>query len=555
SNLQTLLVKDNKLDELPESIGNLLSLKVFRLDNNQVKKIPESIGNLKNLNAINFTGNPLESLPNSICNLDKVFGLDLSKNNITSLPQSFALMKGLERLNIQDCKITNLPENFGELRKLVYLDIRGTPLESLPDSIGQLINIWHLRVTNGKLKKLPASIGKLEKLKELNLEGNEIESLPIEMGDLKSLEKLTLDKNKLTNLPSELCNLSTLKTLDISDNFLVSLPDYFDRMTSLSGLSANRNNLTSIPSSLGSCESLRSISFTENQIETLPDSIGSSNIRTISLKSNKFKTLPYMLWPLETLENFDIEDNPLSEEEKQIIKRDMDTLRDYLKQRASMAIFISHAVVDYEPYKLAALGEYLENKPEVYDVLLCEQDLSGNIDDFMDQNVPISDVVFFLGTNKSVFNSVDCVHELELSRKYCVPVLPMKGTDVSWQDITTTGLSQHPGIEYNPQEFERLCEQIYEYVKKLYVEQRIFKIKKVEEKETTIMVPTEIDWDTFINMLEEILDSDRIRQFHSSRKNDLANLITNLKSGTLDDANFMMQFSQLYAQWLMMQNF
>ena len=64
----------------------------------------------------------------------------------------------------------------------------------------------------------------------------------------------------------------------------------------------------------------------------------------------------------------------------------------------------------------AALGEYLEAKPEVYDVLLCEQDLSGNIDEFMDQNVPISDVIFFLGTNKSVFNSVDCAHELN-SRK------------------------------------------------------------------------------------------------------------------------------------------
>ena len=95
-----------------------------------------------------------------------------------------------------------------------------------------------------------------------------------------------------------------------------------------------------------------------------------------------------------------------------------------------MSIFVSHAVVDYEPYKLASLADYLETKPEVYDVLLCEQDLSGNIDEFMDKNVPISDIIFFLGTNKSIFNSVDCANELEISRKYEVPVLSLKGTDV-----------------------------------------------------------------------------------------------------------------------------
>jgi hypothetical protein len=413
--------------------------------------------------------------------------------------------------------------------------------------------MWYLVVSNGKLKTLPSTIGKLEKLKELHLASNEIERLPTEIGELKSLEKLVLKNNQLISLHPAICNLGSLKELNVEENVLVSFPDCFDKMISLVTLHASKNNLSSLPESIGRCENLETIYLDDNDLESLPKSMGTSKIKHLYLRKNKFDELPYVLWPLDVLETFLFEDNPLSEEEKQMVKRDMDTLRDYLKQRASMAIFVSHAVIDYEAYQLAALGEYLEAKPEVYDVLLCEQDLSGNIDDFMDQNVPISDVVFFLGTNKSVFNSVDCTHELELSEKHKVPVLPMKGTDVSWEDINSVGLSQPPGIVYDPQDFERVCEQIYEYVKQFYAQNRIFKVKRKEEIEITIALPTEIDWDIFIGMVEKILESDRLRQFHANKKNELAGLISQLKSGTIDDANFIMQISQLYSQWLMMQ--
>ncbi len=55
-----------------------------------------------------------------------------------------------------------------------------------------------------------------------------------------------------------------------------------------------------------------------------------------------------------------------------------------------------------------------------------------------------------------------------------------------------------------------------------------------------------------MGLLEEIVESDRLRQFHESKKNEIGNLISQLKSGAIDDANFMMQISQLYSQYLMM---
>jgi hypothetical protein len=189
-------------------------------------------------------------------------------------------------------------------------------------------------------------------------------------------------------------------------------------------------------------------------------------------------------------------------------------------------------------------------------VLPCEQDLSGNIDKFMDENVPISDVVFFLGTNKSVFNSPDCAHELELSENYQISVFPMKGMDVTWQDMSSIGFSQDPGIEYSPEDFERVCEQLYEYTKKFYNEHSgLFKIKTTELQEAvkpSIMEKKTIDvlkWEDFYNILEHMVESEDLRLFHERNSSSLTNLVKQMQSGSLDDANFMIQVCQLYLHW------
>ncbi|MHA2473043.1 MAG: leucine-rich repeat domain-containing protein, partial [Promethearchaeota archaeon] len=68
----------NKLKTLPESIGNLASLRMLYLPNNNLKTIPESIGNLTSLGYLNFRSNKLEAIPDSIGNLKllKLFLLD-----------------------------------------------------------------------------------------------------------------------------------------------------------------------------------------------------------------------------------------------------------------------------------------------------------------------------------------------------------------------------------------------------------------------------------------------------------------------------------------------
>ncbi|TFH29925.1 MAG: leucine-rich repeat domain-containing protein [Promethearchaeota archaeon] len=464
-------------------------------------------------------------------------------------------MESVSRIELRDCSLTNLPESLGNLIKITYISIENVPLESIPNSVGQLTELWNLTITQGKLRTVPSSIGNLKKLKEVNLSKNQIDSIPPEFGELTNLKKLDLSNNNLTMLPSEICNLSNLEMIDLTENHLEELPENFGNLKSLNILTVNKNDLNILPESIGLCERLEYMNLKENNISALPKSLGSSNVKFLSLKENKLKNLPYVLWPLKTLETLELDDNPLSEFEHSLIDRDIDTLRDYFHQRSSMAIFVSHAVIDYEPYRLADLGEYLAAKPEIYKVFLCEQDLSGNIDDFMDKNVPISDIVFFLGSKKSVFNSPDCAHELELSKNHTISVFPMKGGDVSWEDMNSIGLYDDPGIIFNPDNFQEMCEQLYENVKKFDQDHSdLYKIKTTELQEE--FAPTAmkksaqvLEWENFYQILEKTVESEDLRIFHKQHTNSLANIVKQLKDGSVNDGDFMVQVLQLYVQW------
>ncbi len=54
------------IDELPENIGELISLKNLDISGNRIKKMPKAIGKLRNLERINLEGNPVMNIDNSI---------------------------------------------------------------------------------------------------------------------------------------------------------------------------------------------------------------------------------------------------------------------------------------------------------------------------------------------------------------------------------------------------------------------------------------------------------------------------------------------------------
>ena len=87
--LDTLVILNQQITELPESFGDLVSLNYLNLnDNEQLTSIPESITNLQNLRTIDIEQSGLLSLPENIGNLINLEKLYIYGNQLTALPQS-----------------------------------------------------------------------------------------------------------------------------------------------------------------------------------------------------------------------------------------------------------------------------------------------------------------------------------------------------------------------------------------------------------------------------------------------------------------------------------
>jgi len=126
-----------ELTSLPESIGNLTSLKKLDLGFNKLTSLPTSIGNLTQLKQLYLYWNRLTSLPESICNLKSLENLWVSHNQLTSLPSEIGQLGNLIKLNLIRNRLTSLPTSIGQLSNLKYLDLLVNYLIPWPKQILQ----------------------------------------------------------------------------------------------------------------------------------------------------------------------------------------------------------------------------------------------------------------------------------------------------------------------------------------------------------------------------------------------------------------------------------
>ncbi|GAG86868.1 unnamed protein product, partial [marine sediment metagenome] len=101
------------LVSLPESIGDLTSLKSLWLQYNQLSTLPESIGNLSSLKKLSLRSNQLLTFPKVILNLPSLNDLDLNFNKLVTLPESIGNLTSLKILYLHKNQLSTLPESIG----------------------------------------------------------------------------------------------------------------------------------------------------------------------------------------------------------------------------------------------------------------------------------------------------------------------------------------------------------------------------------------------------------------------------------------------------------
>lgn len=127
--------------------------------NNKLSFIPDTISFFTNLQNLIISQNNLTTLPESICSIES------TTNNPSTLNGN---LTNLKVLMCNDNKLTTLPESICNLTNLVGLCLSGNKLTKIPDSIGNLTKLQALSVHNNELKLLPASIVNLKNMKEFD---------------------------------------------------------------------------------------------------------------------------------------------------------------------------------------------------------------------------------------------------------------------------------------------------------------------------------------------------------------------------------------------------
>ena len=440
--------------------------------------------------------------------------LDLESDKVNLLGDSLRKLRNIERFLLKIPRNSSVPEWFKDLNYIKELIFSESYLTSIPEDIKDFTGLRILNLAGNRINMVPEWLLTLNDLKELIL--NEriqtIELIPTNMDVLRNLDQkgikisdptftlhfqfnLPLDQIAIVNkiswheeglnrvIPSKLDSIDEpwrdpggfgvkvrifdgkIIHLAVNDTDLVNLPEDLGNLQYLKYISLTKNKIETIPSSISEIKTLKELLLSGNKLSVLPESfVNLTSLEKLDLSNNQFKEIPTQIWALKELTQLTLNGNPLNSEENTIIQKVPDLIRDYLRKKATIRIFISHAVIDFDAYHIGDLVEYLEKQKEISEVFFCEEDLAGNIDAWMLETVQKCQLLLFIATSKSLFNSIDCANELQLADKFSIPIIPIKGLDVNWEDLAEKNLSRELGIEFDKDNFDLFCSNLYKYI-------------------------------------------------------------------------------------------
>ena len=124
--LKILFASNNLFDHLPEVIGKCENLEMVGFKSNKIARVAEGSLPLK-LRWLILTDNNIQKLPESLGERTNLKKLALAGNKIKQLPTTFSKLSNLELLRISANHLTEFPSSLLTLPKLAWLAFAGNP--------------------------------------------------------------------------------------------------------------------------------------------------------------------------------------------------------------------------------------------------------------------------------------------------------------------------------------------------------------------------------------------------------------------------------------------
>lgn len=142
SKLRILFCSGNPFKELPPILGECPSLDIVGFKACNIQDIPSAAIN-KNLRWLILTDNKISHLPETIGECSRLQKLMLAGNQITVLPEKLANCKRLELLRISANKLTRFPSFLLSMPRLAWLAFSGNPFCVTPVVPSLTCIPWH----------------------------------------------------------------------------------------------------------------------------------------------------------------------------------------------------------------------------------------------------------------------------------------------------------------------------------------------------------------------------------------------------------------------------
>lgn len=127
------------LRSIPDVLDRFPHVEILDLNLNKIEQIPESIRYMRSLRVIYAGSNELRSIPAALFELPNLRVLDIDHNKITELPDLFNQLGNLELLHVENNLLSHLPASLAPLLKSgLRLVAHSNPLvDPLPTIIGR----------------------------------------------------------------------------------------------------------------------------------------------------------------------------------------------------------------------------------------------------------------------------------------------------------------------------------------------------------------------------------------------------------------------------------
>lgn len=135
--LKIIFASQNNFTQLPDVLGRLPNLEMIGFKSNQIKGVSNS-SLPKKLRWLILTDNVIETLPDSLGERPRLQKLALAGNQLTCLPTTLNQAHNLELIRISANNLREFPEQLLNLPKLAWIAFSGNPFSVANDSIKTL---------------------------------------------------------------------------------------------------------------------------------------------------------------------------------------------------------------------------------------------------------------------------------------------------------------------------------------------------------------------------------------------------------------------------------